>query len=132
MAKVNKNIVIEGLSGSLGDQLVIQAGKGGTTIIRTKPQPGDQPPSEAQQAARERFQEAVAYAKGAKEKPAYVGKAAGTEKSAYNVAAADWLHPPEVVEIDLAAWTGGLGEKLRAKVRDDVILRLRSGQGSRR
>jgi len=106
--------------------------KGGTTIIRTKPQPGDQPPSEAQQAARERFQEAVAYAKGAKERPAYVEKAAGTKRSAYNVAATDWLHPPEVVEVDLEAWTGSLGEKLRAKVRDDVILRLRSGQGSRR
>jgi len=80
--------------------------KGGTTIIRTKPQPGDQPPSEAQQAVRGRFQEAVAYAKGAKEKPAYVGKAAGTEKSAYNVAAADWLHPPEVVEVDPSTGSG--------------------------
>jgi len=48
------------------------------------------------------------------------------------VAAADWLHPPEVVEVDLEAWTGGIDEKLRAKVRDDVILRLRSGQESRR
>jgi len=38
--------------------------KGGTTIIRTKPQPSDQPPSEAQQAVRGRFQEAVTYAKG--------------------------------------------------------------------
>ncbi|MBU4224521.1 MAG: hypothetical protein KKC71_01715, partial [Chloroflexi bacterium] len=56
---------------------------GGTTIIRTKPQPGNKPPSEAQQ-QRERFQEAVAYAKGAKEQAAYVEKAAGTERSAYN------------------------------------------------
>jgi len=53
MAKVRKNVVISGLSGSLGDQLVIQTGKGGQTIIRTKPRPSDQPPSAAQAEARQ-------------------------------------------------------------------------------
>ena len=120
MAKVDKNIVITGLSGSLGDQLVIQTGKGGQTIIRTKPRPSDQPASPAQQAQRERFQEAVAYAKDAKDEAVYVGKAAGTTQSAFNVATADWLHAPEVVEVDLAGWSGGVGETLRAKVWDDV------------
>jgi len=108
------------LSGSLGDQLVIQGGKGGQTIIRTKPRPSGQPPSEAQAAQRERFQEAIAYGKSSKDAAAYVEKAAGTEKSSFNVATADWLHPPEVVEVDLEGWNGGVGEKLRAKVRDDV------------
>ena len=36
------------------------------------------------------------------------------------MAVADWYHAPEVDEIDLAAWTGDVGEALRAKVRDDV------------
>jgi len=36
------------------------------------------------------------------------------------VAIADWYHAPEVDEIDLAAWTGDVGEALRARVRDDV------------
>lgn len=62
MAKVRKNIVISGLSGSLGDQFVIQTGKGDQTIIRTKPRPSDQLPSAAQAEARQRFQEATAYA----------------------------------------------------------------------
>ena len=120
MAKVSNNIIIQGLSGSLGDQLVIQAGRGGQTIIRVKPRPSDKPPTEAQQAARERCEEAAAYAKGAQDQPVYAEKAAGTPKTPYNVAVADWFHPPEVVEIDLDGWTGGVGETLRAKARDDV------------
>lgn len=120
MAKVQKNIVISGLSGSLGDQLVIQMGKGGQTIIRTMPRPSNQPPSAAQSEARQRFQAATAYAKQAQETPIYGEKAAGTPQTSYNVAVADWFHPPEVAEVDLAAWTGGLGETLRALVRDDA------------
>jgi hypothetical protein len=120
MAKVGKNIVIQGISGSLGDQLVIQGGKGGQTIIRTKPTPSSKEPTPAQQATRERFQEATAYGKAAKDTPAYVEKAAGTPQTTYNVAVADWFHAPEVDEIDLSAWTGGVGETLRARARDDV------------
>jgi hypothetical protein len=120
MAKVDKNIIIQGLSGSLGDQLVIQTGRGGQTIIRSKPRPSTQPPSAAQLEARQKFQDATAYAKGAKDHPVYAEKAAGTTKTPYNVAVADWFHPPEVVEIDLEAWNGAVGEILRARVRDDV------------
>jgi hypothetical protein len=120
MAKVDKNIIIQGLSGSLGDQLVIQTGKGGQTIIRTKPRPSDRPPTAAQEAQREQFREASDYASAAQGEPVYVEKAAGTAKTARNVAMADWFHPPEVVEVDLAGWTGGVGETLRARAQDDV------------
>ncbi len=120
MAKVEKNIVVQGLSGSLGGQLVIQTGRGGQTIIRTMPAPSDRPPSAAQEESRARFQEAAAYGKVAKDDPAYAAKASGTAKSPYNVAVADWYHEPEVVEVDLEAWTGGVGEVLRARARDDV------------
>lgn len=120
MAKVDKNIVIQGLSGSLGDQLVIHMGRGGQTIIRTKPRPSSKEPTAAQQETRDRFREASAYAKAAGDEPVYAEKAAGTVKTARNVAIADWFHPPEVVEIDLEGWTGGVGEKLRARARDDV------------
>lgn len=89
MAKVERNIVIQGLSGSLGDQLVVQGGKGGQMIIRTKPRPSDREPTPAQQAARERFQEAMAYGKTARDDPAYARKADGTPWTAYNVAVAD-------------------------------------------
>jgi hypothetical protein len=84
MAKVERNIVIQGLSGSLGDQLVIQGGKGGQTIIRFKPRPSAREPMPAQQKARERFQEATAYGKTARDDPVYAGKAEGTPQTTYN------------------------------------------------
>src|SRR3972149_2071017 len=79
------------------------------------------PPTEKQQAVRDRFREAKDYAKEAsKTEPAYAEKAEGTPLSAYNVAIADWFHPPEVEEVDLGAYTGQPGQALRARVRDDV------------
>lgn len=120
MAKVDKNIIIEGLRGSLGDQLIIQYGKGGVTIVRTRPRQSSKPPSEAQLEARERFQEAAAYAKDSKGETVYGEKAEGTSQTSYNVALADWYHAPEVEEIDLEGWTDAIGEVLRTKVRDNV------------
>jgi hypothetical protein len=117
---VDKNIIIQGLSGSLGGQLVIQTGKGGQTIIRTSPRPSSKPPSEAQLEARERFKEASDYATQAQDNPVYAERAAGTTKTARNVAVADWFHAPEVVEVDLSGWTGDAGETIRARARDDV------------
>jgi len=124
MAKVDKNIVITGLSGSLGDQLVIQEARGGRTIVRTKPRPSDKPPSEAQTAQRDQFREAVTYAKqAAKSEPAYAAKAEGTAQTAFNVALADFLHPPEIVELDVSGYTGKVGETIRVRARDDVAVK---------
>lgn len=122
MAKVGKNIIIEGLSGSLGDQLVVKIGKGGQTIISTTPKfPEGRQFTQAQTAQQERFGEAVAYAKTAsKNEPAYVEKAAGSTQTAFNVAMADFLHPPEIVEVDMSGYTGKVGETIRARVKDDV------------
>ena len=121
MAKVDKNIVVTGLSGSLGDQLVIQEGRGGQTVVRTKPRSSNKPETEAQQAQRERFREAAAYGKeAAKNEPVYAEKADGTAQTAFNVALADFLHPPEIVELDVSGYTGKAGETIRVKARDDV------------
>ena len=118
MAKVEKNVIIEGLSGSLADQLVIYQ-RGGRTIVRTKGR-RTAPPSEAQLAHQERFREAAAYAKATQGQPAYVEKAASTGQAAYNVAVADFLHPPEILDVDLAGYTGKPGETIRIRARDDL------------
>lgn len=124
MAKVDQNLVIQGLSGSLGDQLVIQAGRGGQTIIRAMPRPSRVEPTPAQEAQKQRFREAAAYAKGAAERePIYAEKAEGTPKTAYNVAVADWFHTPEILEIDLDGWTGQAGETVRIRAQDDVMVK---------
>ncbi len=120
MARVRNNILLRGLTGSLGDQIVIRTDKAGRTIVGISPTyPDDRQYSEAQLAQQQRFQEASAYAKDAAD-PIYDAKADGTPKSARNVAMADWFHSPEVDEIDITAYTGEVGETIRARVVDDV------------
>lgn len=121
MAKVRENIIIRGLSGSLGDQLVIKIDKGGRTIVSMKPEFDEgREFSPAQLAQQEDFREAAAYAKEARDEEVYAQKAEGTARSPYNVAMADWFHPPEIKEIDLSAWSGEAGQVIRMKVMDDV------------
>jgi hypothetical protein len=121
MATVRQNLVIEGLSGLLGDQLVFKRDRAGRTIVSRKPNFENRVFSESQKRHQSRFQEAAAYAKtAAKTEPIYAKLAAGTIKSAYNVAVADWFNPPEVSEIDVRGYTGRAGETIRAKVTDDV------------
>lgn len=122
MAIVKRNIIVEGLSGSLGGQLVFQRGRGGRTIVRAMPTPSERPPTESQLTTRARFAQASAYARQAKDHAIYVEKARGTNKSAYNVAVADWFRPPDVVHIDLSQWHGGIGETLRMQVQDNVYV----------
>ncbi len=121
MAKVRNNIVMKGLSGSLGDQLVIKMDKGGRTIVSVKPTfPGGRTFNPQQVAQQEAFKQASAYAKGSKTEELYVEKAQGTPMSSYNVAIADWFHEPEIVSVDLDAWSGQAGQLIRIEATDDV------------
>jgi hypothetical protein len=122
MAKVKKNVVMKGLSGMLGDQVVVRQDKAGRTIICIKPTfPEDRELSNAQQEQVEAFKEAAQYAKAAARTEAiYAEKAEDTPRSGYNIAIADWFHEPEVDEIDLSGWTGQAGESIRIRAVDDV------------
>lgn len=125
MAKLRKNIIIQGLSGSLGDQLVIKQDKAGRTIISASPTFNENRTfSEAQLERQERFREASSYAKDAKMDDVYVKKAEGTAMSSYNVAMADWFHAPEIHEIDIENWHGQAGEIIRIRAMDDVKVTL--------
>ncbi len=121
MAKVRNNIVIHGLSGTIGDQLVIRQDKAGRTIVAAAP--GDDPNrtfTPAQQEQHEKFREAASYAKGAKNDPLYVEKAKGTPQIPQNVAMADWFHAPEITEVDASNWHGAAGQPIRVRAEDDV------------
>lgn len=121
MAKVRNNVVIRGLSGSFGDQMVIKLDKAGRTIVSNKPEFDENRVfTPAQQVQHERFREARAYAKDAKEQEVYISKAEGTPQSAANVAMADWFHAPEIKEIDLLEWSGQAGQCIRIQAMDDV------------
>ena len=123
MAKVRNNLVVHGLSGMIGKQVVIRRHKNGEYTVAAAPGPSSREQTDAQKAHQERFRQAIAFAKGAKQEPEYqtAGKSRG--KSSFNVAMADFLHPPEIQEIDLSAYQGAPGESISITATDDVMVK---------
>ncbi len=123
MARVYQNIIMQGVKGTLGDQLIFKKDKAGRTIISVMPTfDEDRTFSLAQQVQHQAFREATAYAKDQKDNPIYLAKAEGTPMNAYNVAVADWFNRPQILEVDLTAWHGAAGEAIRMRVQDDVLV----------
>jgi hypothetical protein len=121
MARVFQNVVMQGVKGTLGDQLIFKKDKAGRTIISVKPTfDEDRMFSLAQQAQHQAFREATAYAKDQTNNPLYLAKAEGTPMNAYNIAVADWFNRPQILEIDLSGWVNGDGGTIRVRVQDDV------------
>ena len=107
MAKVFDNIVLSGLTGSLGDQLVLRRGRRGQTIVSKKPVfAPDREFSAAQKEHQQAFREAAAYAKAAKNEHVYLEKAEKTGQAPYNLAVQDWFNKPQITALDV---TGGMG-----------------------
>lgn len=121
MAKVDNNIFVRGLSGSLGDQFVVRRGRGGRTVIANK-STITRTFNAVQLAHQDAFRMAIAYAKGARTQEVYVSKAEGTPKSSFNVAVADWFNEPEVLNMDASGWNGGIGQTLRIQAQDDTYV----------
>jgi len=117
MAKVKRNPILEGLSGSLGD-VVFRHTKKGKTIICKKPDFSNRQFSQDQLTHQDKVKLAAAYGVANKRNPIYVKKAEGTDKNAYNIAFKDWFHAP--VLHGLQCHNG----RLRVDVTDDVKVAL--------
>jgi hypothetical protein len=120
MPKVLGNLVINRLSGTLGDQLVIRTSKGRTIVAAKPTYSGERVYSPAQLAQQQAFREAAVYAKQAKGQEIYSLKANGGPRSPYNIAFADWLNRPQILEVDLTGWRGASGDLIRLRAQDDV------------
>ncbi|APR88464.1 hypothetical protein A7982_13813 [Minicystis rosea] len=121
MAKIRNNVVLHGVSGMIGKQLVVRLGKDGRGVLAVPPTVAEGRESSAKQKEhQERFRQAILYAKGAQVKPEYQKVADARGVSAFNVATADFFHPPEIREIDLDAYHGGVGDKITIVAVDDV------------
>jgi hypothetical protein len=124
MAKVRNNLIMQGLSGLLGNQLLIRQDKAGRTIIGARPQfKPNRVFSDTQKLHQGSFREAAAYAQSARNEAIYASKAAGTPMNPFNVALADWFHAPEILDIDLGGWSGQAGQVIRIKALDDVLVK---------
>jgi hypothetical protein len=121
MAKVTNNIFVRGLSGSLGDQFVVKQDKTGRTIVANKPTVVRQF-NAAQLAHQDAFRKAIAYARVSKDHEVYMAKAEGTVRSPFNAAVADWFNEPQVLDLDLTYWNGGIGETIRVQALDDTFV----------
>lgn len=117
----DRNSIMRGSSGALGDELVFRQ-RAGKTIISLPPvfEPGE--PTAKQQAVREKFREAIRYTKIALSTPgvkeAYQAKA-GAGISAHNLAFADFFKAPVVTEIDISNYSGSPGDTIRVLATDD-------------
>ena len=97
MAKVKLTSPLAALSGKFGKDLVFRQMKDGTTVVAAMPDFTDRVFSEEQLTQQSRFQQAVAYARlTSKSNPIYARLAAGTTKTAYNIAVSDWFNPPVI------------------------------------
>lgn len=122
MAKVRKNIFVQGLSGSLGKQLVFKQGKNGTIVSKYPEFDEDRTFTEAQVHQQNKFGEAVAYAKHAKGLEIYIEKAKLSNRRPYHVAISDYSNPPEIRKVDISAWNGQTGQVIRIMAVDDVLV----------
>jgi hypothetical protein len=117
VAKVRKNIIIEGISGKLGGQLVFRNLKDGRTIVCAAADFSNRVLSTDQKAHHSKFKAGAAYAKAAQySQPIYAQLAAGTMKTAYNIALADYFHPPMIHAVKRE------GSRVKIHATDDVLV----------
>ncbi|MDR1526080.1 MAG: hypothetical protein LBS46_00220, partial [Dysgonamonadaceae bacterium] len=123
MAKQARNVVTYGLSGKIGDLLIFRQVKGKTVISRVPER--SRKASEKQTAHRQRFQQAVIYAKAAIASPPtgeLYQTAVSKGKQPFNAAVADFFNAPDVNHIDLREYSGNAGDRIYISVSDDFAV----------
>lgn len=124
MAIVKSNIVMEGLSGKLGDQIIFSQ-RGGKTVVAVKAVQPEGVPTEGQVRQRRKFGQANRYAKQAMQnaplKEAYEHRAKNGQ-NAFNVAMADYLNEPIIGDLEVGTYTGVKDSPISITVTDDYLV----------
>ena len=137
MAKVKLNPVLEQIRGQVGDLVFKRYGD--EVIISQKPDLSDVVPTEAQQAARDRFRQAALYGKLVLADPAtktlYEKAAKAKGQPVFSLTVADFFNAPSVNEVDLSGYGGAAGDKIIIQASDDfevltVNVALTDGEGN--
>jgi hypothetical protein len=123
MAKVTLNPVLETFSGKIGDLVFRRHGE--QVVVARKPA-GERSWTPGQLAHQDRFRLATVYGRAALADPAtkalYEAKARERGVPVFALMIADFFTEPAVDEIDLSAYTGKAGEKIRIRAHDDFEL----------
>ncbi len=122
MAKSEDNVFVEGLRGSVGKRMVFRNVAGKTVVSKRRKINPDYVPTEGQVSVRERFSDAILYAKSAlvdpQTKAAYEA-AAKPGLSAYNVAIQDAFKGPQLSQLRLVDYSGQVGDAILVKAVDN-------------
>ncbi len=95
--------------------------RSGKKLIARKP--GLHPARDIQkESMQEEVRRAVTYAEFACEQPIYQCKSVGSSNTAYNLAVADALVKPEILDIDIHGWTRKVGQTILVTARDNFLV----------
>ncbi|PWV49693.1 hypothetical protein [Chitinophaga sp. S165] len=124
MAYVKQNIFVNGLSGTIAKQMTLKVRKG-KTVVCVKRGPDTLPPTMRQLVARDKFEDALSYAREAIADPIkklmYAAAAKGGQ-TAYNVAFKDAATFPKIVLIDTKQYSGTIGDVITLAVKNVVCV----------
>ncbi len=121
MAYVKQNIFMDGVSGTIeGMTLRVRKGK---TVVTARCGPVKTPPTNQQLAAREKFEDATAYANEVMTDPVkrlMYTAVAKKWQTAHNTAFQDAAKPPKIVLVDTEKYKGEEGDIITIAVKDVV------------
>jgi hypothetical protein len=121
MARLYSNIVILGSNGLVGGHFTDRKTRVERSILSSKPMLDDyRKANEAGQAYEVAMRESTTYANFAQTQDVYITRAKRLGVTPYCLALADWFEAPRVLEINVDAWTGKIGQTIRVKARDNV------------
>ena len=129
MANVHRNISIRGLTDLLGRT------RSGQNISTARRRYDDVPNDNGTELSHsDAMRKAATYARFASRHDLYLDRAAETGLTPYSIALTDWFGAPKVLQIDVDAWTGEVGQTIRVKARDNlsvaaVTVVIRDAQG---
>jgi hypothetical protein len=121
MAKNTENVLIKGLSGTVG-KLITFRQRAGKTIVGKSRRKNAGPLSDKALAVQARFKSSLGYAKIAVKDPAIkqlYEAVTGADQSAFNLAFRDAFLVPKVESIDASNYRGAAGERITIRATDD-------------
>lgn len=121
MAKSRNNVVTHGLSGKIGNMLVFRQ-RNGKTVVSNTPRISSKQKSDRQLLQRQKFLQAVSYAKAVvadDETKLTYQSVAKNGLTAYNMAVADMLNAPEIQDVNISGYTGKPADVIQVKATDD-------------
>lgn len=135
MATYHNNLLVHGIEGKIGEHYFMN--RGGKQILVRCPNRGGHVSKGAQKAGQDRFRLAQQYAKEVNLDPqrrAYYTPFRKGGKTEYNLALADFLKPPVILNVDVSGYRGKAGNELLVTAMDNIgitrlLVRIENQQG---